>query len=176
MTPSWRLLLTAALILGTGAISTYPTAVSAQAPQDTLVFNRRMESRIDAVQMRIGRLQKDLDGGEVQEEQPRSGGHDTNAGVRNRLDALDEQCRELARELRRMSTNVGTPYDIYQRQRRMEYSVYALERQVQDLRRWIQPDEDDEDAPANDGPAQPEEPEDGISDEDWAADWAKGDE
>ena len=175
MTPSWRILLAIALIVGAGVISTYPGAVSAQAPQDTLMFQRRMESRIDAVQMRIGRLQKDLDGGEVQEGQPRSGGSDTNMGVRNRLDALDQQCRELERELRRIGSNVGTPYDIYQRQRHMEYSVYALERQVQDLRRWIHPDEDEEDAPANDGPAQPEEPDDGVTEEDWAADWAKGD-
>jgi hypothetical protein len=176
MTPSWRILLAIALIVGAGVISTYPGAVSAQAPQNEQMFNRRMESRVEAVQMRIRRLQKDLDDGDIEEKQPRSGGYDTNAGVRNRLDALDEQCRELERELRRMGiTNVGTPYDIYEQQRRMEYNVYVLERQVQDLRRWIHPDEDEEDAPANDGPAQPEEPDDGVTEEDWAADWAKGD-
>ena len=71
-------------------------------------------------------------------------------------------------------TSVGSPYDIYEQQRRMEYSVYVLEQQVQDLRRWIRPADEDEDAPANDEPLQPEDPEDGISDEDWAADWATG--
>lgn len=176
MTRCWRILVAIALIMGTGVISTYPGAVSAQTPQNEQMFNRRMESRVEAVQMRIRRMRNDLDDGEMDEGQPRSGGYDTNAGVRNRLDALDEQCRELERELRRMGiTNVGTPYDIYEQQRRMEYNVYVLERQVQDLRRWIRPAEGDEEPTAGDEPAQPEEPEDGVSEEDWAAEWAKGD-
>jgi TolA-binding protein len=170
----WHRQLAAALLLGIVTMVAYPGVASAQAPQNEQMFNRRMESRVEAVQMRIRRLREDLDGGEVQEERPRSGGYDTNAGIRNRLDALDEQCRELEREIRRMGiTNVGTPYDIYEQQQRVEYNVYVLERQVQDLRRWIRPAGEDEEAPADNGPEQPVEPEDGTSDDDWASEWAK---
>ena len=171
----WPAGLIAALVIGAVAAASYPSGVSAQAPQNEQVFNRRMESRVEAVQMRIRNLRQDLDGGEAQEDRPRSGGHDTNAGVRTRLDALDKQCQELEREIRRMGiTNVGTPYDIYEQQRRMEYNVYVLERQVQDLRRWIRPQDEDDEAPASDLTPQPDEPDDGVSEENWAEEWAKG--
>jgi TolA-binding protein len=176
MMNSFRIGVVAALIVGAAALMSYPSGVSAQAPQNEQVFNRRMESRVEALQMRIRNLRNDLDDGEAQEDRPRSGGYDTNTGVRNRLDALDEQCRELEREIRRMGiSSVGTSYDIYEQQRRVEYNVYVLERQLQDLRRWIRPADDDEEAPANDMPAPPDEPDDGISDEDWAEEWARGD-
>ena len=175
MIKAWRTGVMAALVIGAIAAASYPSGVSAQAPQNPQIFNRRMESRVEAVQMRIRNLRQGLDGGEAQDDRPRSGGYDTNAGVRNRLEALDKQCEELEREIRRMGiTNVGTPYDIYEQQRRMEYNVYVLERQVQDLRRWIRPQDDDDEAPATDAPPQPDEPDDGVSEEDWAEEWAKG--
>jgi hypothetical protein len=175
MIKSSHSILATVFFLATLTAAAYPTAVSAQAPQNEQLFNRRMESRIDAVQLRIRRLRQDLDEGAAQDDRPRSGGSGTNAGLHNSLDALEKQCEELERELRRMGmSSIGTPYDIYEQQRRMEYNVYVLERRAQDMRRWIRPARDDDEDPVNDVPAQPEEPDDGISDEDWAEEWAKG--
>jgi TolA-binding protein len=161
-----------ALLLGAAALLVYPLNAGAQQPQDPHLFEQRMSARIDAVQMRIRNLEKELAG-----ETPRQGRtseYDGDSGLLRQLEELDKRCRELEREIDSIGMkSVGPPVHIYEQQRQLEYYVRGLERQVQQIRRWMQAVDDDADRSVEPHPT-PDTEEDGISDEDWAADWAKG--
>ena len=166
-------LLTAALLSSAAVILVYPAPAGAQQPQDPQMFEMRMSARIDSVQMRIKVLENELTGGESRDRG--ASDFDSGGGLLGQLDALDEQCRELERELDSMSrSNIGFPSQVYQQQRQIEYYIWGLERQVQQIRKSV--NAEDEPAESSVEP-QPEidTEEDGISDEDWAAEWAKGD-
>ena len=163
-------LMTSALVWGAAVILVYPAPAGAQQPQDPQMFSMRMSSRIDAVQMRIKTLERELNGGESG-----SSEFDTGGGLLGQLDALDEQCRELEREVNAMRmSSTGLPGMLYEQQRQIEYYVWTMERQLQQIRRWMR---DEEVEPESSVEPQPDidTEEDGISDEDWAAEWAKGD-
>jgi len=157
------------LLLGAGVFTVYPLTAAAQQPQDPHVFGQRMSTRIDVVQMQISKLEKDLAG-----EAPRDGRpsqYDADSGLLRRLEELDEQCRELERELTRAS--LGPPNVIYQQQMEINYYVTVLERQVRDIRRSLRNKAAEDAQPGQADPEQEQE-QDGMSDEEWAEEWAKG--
>lgn len=166
-------LLVTALLLGTGALTVYPLTAAAQQPQDPQLFGMRMSARIDAVQMRIKALENELTGGETRERG--SSDYEAGGGLLGQLEDLDQQCRELERELDSMGLrSMGFPSRIYEQQREVEYYVWALERQLQQIRRWMHPAEDETESSVEER-SEIDTEEDGISDEDWAADWATSD-
>ena len=137
------------------------------------MFSMRMSSRIDAVRMRIKSFENELTGGESRDRGASE--FDTGGGLLGQLDALDEQCRELKREVDAMRTSsMGLPGQLYEQQRQVEYYVWALERELQQIRRWARAEEVEPESSVEPKPEIDTE-EDGISDEDWAAEWAKGD-
>ncbi len=69
---------------------------------------------------------------------------------------------------------MGTPGLIYDQQRQIEYHVWGLESQVQQIGRWMRPAEDEVNSSVE-PPPEIDTQEDGISDDDWAAEWARGD-
>lgn len=153
----------------------YPLSAEAQQPEPEQAFSMRMSSRVDSIQSQIKRLQRDLDGEGSSEDRPR-GNYDTNSGVRNQLKALDEQCRDLERELRGLGMTPRNAYEEYQRQRSIEYYVTGLEQQLRDIRRWMQQGDEEDSADESPEPKPGSDTvEDGITDEDWAEEWAKGD-
>ena len=171
LTPS--LLPCAAIILSMLALAVYPPGAAAQSPRSEQIFIQRMASRVDSMQFQIRRLQKELDGGADVEGRPRSGDTGSVSGLRRQLDAMDEQCRQLERRLRGMGiSSSGSPHEVYEQQRQIEYNVYTLERQLVDIRRWIKPPEEEEKPVETE--AEPDEPEDGMTDEEWAEQWATG--
>lgn len=160
-----------ALFLGAAAFTIYPVTAAAQ--EDPQSFNRRMGARIDAVQMRIKNLEKQLTSGTAEEGRPSK--YDPDSGLLRQLEELDEQCRKLEREIGSLGMrSVGPPGHIYEQQREVEYYVWGLESRVQQIRRWMNSADDEPDSSVEPRP-QPDTEEDGVSDEDWAADWAKGD-
>lgn len=165
--------LTAALLSGATAVLVYPAPAAAQQPQDPQMFEMRMSARIDSVQMRIKMLENELTGGE-----PRDRGtsdFDAGGGLLGQLDELDKQCRELERELDSMSrSNIGFPSQVSQQQRQVEYYIWSIERQLQQIRQWMNAEDEPAESSVEPKPEIDTE-EDGISDEDWAAEWAKGD-
>lgn len=166
-------LLTTAWLWGAFSLLVYPAPAAAQQPQDPQMFEMRMSARIDSVQMRIKVLENELTGGE-----PRDRGSsefDSGGGLLGQLDELDKQCRELERELDSMSrSNIGFPSQVYEQQRQVEYYIWGLERQIQQIRRWMNAENDPAESSVEPKPEIDTE-EEGISDEDWAAEWAKGD-
>ena len=161
------------LLLGAGATAIYPLTAAAQQPQDPQSFSRRMSGRTDAVQMRIKNLEKQLTNGTAEDGRPSQ--YDPDSGLLRQLEELDEQCRELEREMGSLGMrSVGPPGHIYEQQREIEYYVWGLESRVQQIRRWMNSADDEPDSSVEPRP-EPDTEEDGISDEDWAADWAKGD-
>ena len=91
------------------------------------------------------------------------------------LEQLDEECRELERAIDSLGMrSSGPPGLVYDQQRQIEYYVWGIERRVQQIRRWMRAEEDEPESSVEPQPEIDTE-EDGISDEDWAADWAKGD-
>lgn len=168
-----RCLLTAALttvfLLGHVTLSIYPETAIAQQPESEVMFKRRISSRIDAVQSQVKMLERKLRG---EDDEGGSGEYTAMTGIGQQLKTVDEQCRALERDLMRMS--VGTSYDVYQRQRQLEYYVMGLENQVREIRKYLN-EPAGEDAPPAQATPEPDAEEDGVSDEDWAADWATGD-
>ena len=163
-------LLAMALLSGAVLFLAFPPTAGAQQPQDPQMFRMRMGSRIDGIQMRIKALEKEFTGGESGEGEFEAGG-----GLLGQLDDLDKQCRDLEREIDSMSSrSMGFPGQVYDQQRQIEQYVWALERQVQQIRRWMHPEEHETESSVEPQPEIDTE-EDGISDEDWAAEWATGD-
>ena len=159
------------LLLGAGACTIYPLTAAAQ--EDPQSFNRRMSARIDAVQMRIKNLEKQLTSETAAEGRPSQ--YDPDSGLLRQLEDLDEQCRELEREIGSLGMrSIGPPGAIYEQQREVEYYVWGLESRVQQIRRWMRSAEDEPDSSVEPRP-EPDTEEDGISDDDWAAEWAEGD-
>ena len=161
-----------ALLLGSVPFFAYPQSAGAQQPQDPHMFGTRMSARIDRVQARIKNLQNELTSGEQGD--GGSSEFEAGGGVLGELEALEEQCRKLQRELDSGTLRGGGPPSvIYDRQRQIEYYVWGMERQLQEIRRWMRPQDDETESSVEPRPEVDTE-EDGISDEDWAADWAKG--
>ena len=166
-------LLVTALLVGAASFLAYPPTATAQQPQDPQMFKMRMGSRIDSIQMRIKALEKEITGGEPRDRSTSE--FDTGGGLLGQLDEIDKQCRDLERELDSMSTrSMGFPSQVYEQQRQIEYYILNLDRQVQQVRRWMHPEEDKAESSVEPKP-EIDTNEDGISDEDWAAEWAKGD-
>lgn len=137
------------------------------------MFRVRMSSRIDMVQMRIKSLENELTG----EGSGERGSSDFEAGggMLRQLEDLDKQCRDLERQIDSLtSRSMGFPSQVYEQQRQIEYYVWTLDRQVQQIRQWLHP-ADDKTESSVEPPPEIDTEEDGISDEDWAAEWAKGD-
>ncbi len=169
-----RSAVTVALVTGLLALAAHADYAMAQQPQSQQIFSQRMGSRIDTVQAQIKGLQKELSGEASGKDGRGPSAYDSNSGIHQQLKAMDDQCRDLERELRSMgSGSFDSGYDVYRKQQSIEYYVTAMERQVRQLRKWVQQPDDAEGGRAG----QPEETpmeEDGVSDEDWAEEWAKG--
>ena len=166
-------LIAAVLLVGAGTTTIYPLTAAAQQPQDPQMFNRRMSARIDSVQMRIKNFEKELRGETGAEGRPSP--YDPDSGMLRRLEDLDEECRKLEREIGSLGMrSMGLPNQVYDQQREIEYYVWSLEQQLQQIRRWIRAEDEESVSPVEEKPG-PDTEEDGVSDEDWAADWAKGD-
>lgn len=153
----------------------WPVEAVAQQPEPEQAFTMRMSSRVDSIQSQIRRLERELDGDGSTEGEPR-GNYDTMSGIRQRLKALDEQCRDVERELRGLSMS-RSAYEEYQRQQNIDYYVMGLEQQLREIRNWMRQGEEEDNAEPSPQPQPkpgPDTVEDGITDEDWAEEWATG--
>jgi len=160
----------AALILA-GIGATVPMDAAAQQPEPQQQFDMRMSNRIDGVQSQVKRLQQELDG-EGSEDGAPTGEYDSNSGLRRQLEALDEQCLDLERQLRSSSMPLSS-YDEYQRQRTIEYNVQGMEQQLRKLRNWMHKSDDEVEETSSESPPTPDTVEDDISDAEWAEEWAR---
>ena len=170
-----RSAVTVVLMTGLLALAMHADYAMAQQPQSQHIFYQRMGSRIDTVQAQIKGLQKELSSDASGKDGRGPSAYDSNSGIYQQLKAMDDQCRDLERELRSLgSGSFDSGYDIYRRQQSIEYYVTAMERQVRQMRKWVRQPDDAEGGRAGDREETPMEEEDGVSDEDWAEEWAKG--
>ena len=154
---------------------TFP--VRAQMMESDHAFKTRMQGYVHRIEADIDRIRRDLDP-EAEPGQAREPGTSTNmqeSGALYELDQMEEALDQMERELNMMSLT-GGPND-YERQRQratFEYYLDSMDRRLRQLRVELNHAEKVEaDAAAERAERQALE-EEVSNDEDWAKDWARG--
>jgi len=173
----WKLLTMLTLSGMVYATLLAPVVVQAQRAESEQMFNRRMDSRLDRVIMDCRRIRRDFEPTDEDGKRQRSR-YDPDSGLLKQLETIEKAAREQRRELD-MSTGPTprTDYDLYMYQQQVQYNVRNLEEHVhyiRDMVRDMEAREEKQNAPVEEQ-SPDERDEDGVSDEDWAEEWARGD-
>jgi len=148
-----------------------PVAVEAQTSQSTHAFKMSMETRISRIESRIDSMRRELDpeGGSG------TGSTAQNTGALYELDQLEEALEEASRELNStMMMASSSDYEMRRRQANFEYYIESIDRRLWQISAELKRAEEDE-ARAREERAEREALEEEIAtDEDWAEQWASG--
>lgn len=149
----------------------------AQTAQSTHAFKMSMETKIGRIESRIDRMRRDLDPDGSSGGGRGSGTATTaqNTSALYELDRLEEALEEASRELNStMMMASSSDYEMRRRQANFEYYIESIDRRLWEITAQLNRAEKDE-AQAQEEREEKEALEEEIAnDEDWAEQWASG--